>query len=151
VRTAVENLVLAAPLVSLGRAGATWRRSHNVRRDRTTEPPAHYRLVSGHDLFEIVAFSDCTASHHRSSGGPRWREHTPSRSLFLRSFPLVRQRDIPSGADALGRARPAELVKAGDRPPAKRVALTGAERGARELWTEQLVGLAWHLDTFYVQ
>ena len=33
-----------------------------VRRDQTTEPPAHYRLVSGHDPFEMVALSDCTAA-----------------------------------------------------------------------------------------
>jgi hypothetical protein len=32
-----------------------------VRGDLTTEPPAHIRLVSGHDLFEMVASSDCTA------------------------------------------------------------------------------------------
>src|SRR5712692_3386501 len=32
-----------------------------VRDDLTTEPPAHCRLVSGHDLFEIEAWSDCSA------------------------------------------------------------------------------------------
>ena len=33
-----------------------------VRDDLTAEPPAHCRLVSDHDLFEIVALLDCTAS-----------------------------------------------------------------------------------------
>ena len=32
-----------------------------VRDDLTAEPPAHCRLVSDHDLFEIVVFVDCTA------------------------------------------------------------------------------------------
>ena len=32
----------------------------NVRFDLTTEPPAHCRLVSGHDLFEMVASLNCT-------------------------------------------------------------------------------------------
>jgi hypothetical protein len=31
-----------------------------VRDDLTAEPSAHYRLVSGHDLFEMVASLDCT-------------------------------------------------------------------------------------------
>ncbi|MGO9004180.1 MAG: hypothetical protein ACLQIQ_17400 [Beijerinckiaceae bacterium] len=31
-----------------------------VRCDLTTDPPAHCRLVSDHDLFEIVAWLDCT-------------------------------------------------------------------------------------------
>jgi hypothetical protein len=31
--------------------------------DLTTEPPAHCRLVSGHDLFRDRAWSDCTASN----------------------------------------------------------------------------------------
>ena len=42
-------------------AGATWRLSV-VRLRETTEPPAHCRLVSDHDLFEIVASLDCTVS-----------------------------------------------------------------------------------------
>ena len=37
-----------------GCAEATWRRVI-VRDDETTEPPAHCRLVSSHDLFEMVA------------------------------------------------------------------------------------------------
>jgi hypothetical protein len=36
-----------------------------VRDDLTAEPPAHCRLVSDHDLFEIVAYLDCTASYSR--------------------------------------------------------------------------------------
>jgi hypothetical protein len=39
-----------------------------VRRDQTTEPPAHYRLVSGHDLFEMVALSDCTLAMCTADG-----------------------------------------------------------------------------------
>jgi len=31
-----------------------------VRDDLTAEPSAHCRLVSGHDLFEMVALFDCT-------------------------------------------------------------------------------------------
>jgi len=34
-----------------------------VRGDLTTEPPAHCRLVSDHDLFEIVVISNCTAAN----------------------------------------------------------------------------------------
>ena len=50
----------AAPSSREGRAGATWRRVI-VRCDLTAEPPAHCRLVSDHDLFEIVVLLDCTA------------------------------------------------------------------------------------------
>ena len=49
----------AAPSSREGRAGATWRRVI-VRSDLTAEPPAHCRLVSDHDLFEIVVFVNCT-------------------------------------------------------------------------------------------
>ena len=34
-----------------------------VRGDLTAEPPAHCRLVSDHDLFEIVVISNCTAAN----------------------------------------------------------------------------------------
>jgi hypothetical protein len=55
------DLVRAAPLFHRGCTRATWRRRHRALYDLTTEPPAHIRLVSGHDLFEIVALLDCTA------------------------------------------------------------------------------------------
>ena len=54
------EVMRAAPSSREGRAGATWRRVI-VRGDLTAEPPAHCRLVSDHDLFEIVVLLDCTA------------------------------------------------------------------------------------------
>lgn len=39
-----------------------------VRGDLTAEPPAHCRLVSDHDLFEIVALLDCTAPAVQKAG-----------------------------------------------------------------------------------
>jgi len=43
-------------------AGATWRRGRSAVMTLTAEPPAHCRLVSGHDLCEMVAWLDCTPS-----------------------------------------------------------------------------------------
>lgn len=60
-------MVLAASLSRKGCTGATWRRA-NVRCDLTAEPPAHDRLVSDHDPFEIVACLDCTGA----DGGPEF-------------------------------------------------------------------------------
>jgi len=54
------KMVLAAPCFLQGAPGL-----HGVavivRDDLTTEPPAHFRLVSDHAPFEIVASFDCTA------------------------------------------------------------------------------------------
>src|ERR1700689_363781 len=54
------KMVLAAPSFREGAPGL-----HGVvvivRGDLTAEPPAHCRLVSDHDLFEIVVLLDCTA------------------------------------------------------------------------------------------
>ena len=41
--------------------------------DETTEPPAHYRLISSHDLFEMVASLDCIAREFVTESGRRWR------------------------------------------------------------------------------
>ena len=61
VRIAGFGMMRAAP-VPWGAPGLPGRRVV-VRDDVTAEPPAHCRLVSGHDLFEMVAWSDCTASN----------------------------------------------------------------------------------------
>jgi hypothetical protein len=51
-----------------------------VRGDLTTEPPAHCRLVSDHDLFEIVVISHCTAAIS-ASPATTWKGITrPARS-----------------------------------------------------------------------
>ncbi len=72
-RTAIWEVVRAAPSSLEGAPGLRGVASL-VRGDLTTEPPAHCRLVSGHDLFEIGASSDCTAVISRAgprSGGKR--------------------------------------------------------------------------------
>ena len=48
-----------------------------VRIDLTTEPPAHCRLVSDHDLFEIVACLDFTASATAASARREGRMAAP--------------------------------------------------------------------------
>jgi hypothetical protein len=45
------ELARAAPFFPEGCAEATWRIRHHHLNDFAAEPPAHYRLVSGHDLF----------------------------------------------------------------------------------------------------
>src|SRR5438094_2426161 len=47
---------------SMGSTEATWRRRRCALMALAAEPPAHCRLASGHDLFEMVAYSDCTAA-----------------------------------------------------------------------------------------
>ena len=49
-------------------------------------------------------------------------------------FPVVRQSDIPRGADGYSHARSAAAIKAGCWPPAQRVALRDADgmRGAEQ-------------------
>jgi hypothetical protein len=113
-------------------AGATWRLSV-VRLRKTTEPPAHCRLVSDHDLFEIVALLDCTVpmTGRLDRGGES--------DAAVRVIPLVgRGLRHSSGADMQShvRARPRGSRPA-IRPPALRVALTGADRGARELFAKR--------------
>jgi hypothetical protein len=44
-----------------------------VRDDLTAEPPAHCRLVPGHDPFGMVASLDCTV-RLRGDGGESWGE-----------------------------------------------------------------------------
>ena len=67
-RTAMWKLVLAAPSFREGTPGL-----HGVvvavRGDWTAEPPAHCRLVSDHDLFEIVVVLNCTAGTLAATGG----------------------------------------------------------------------------------
>ena len=106
-------MVLAAPCFRQGAPGL-----HGVvvivRDDLTTEPPAHFRLVSDHDLFEIVVCLDYTASI----------SPTPTRGrgdaqFCSGSFPLVRHgvRHSPRSRHALACARTAAPVKVGRRPP----------------------------------
>ena len=78
-----------------GCAGATWRRVV-VRDDLTTEPPAHCRLVSDHDLFKIVASLDCTPRprHARRKGGEK--RGSPAGRLIDYS-PWRDMNDIPPG------------------------------------------------------
>src|SRR5438128_2700077 len=80
------EMVLAAPDFPKGCAGATWRRVV-VRDDLTTEPPAHYRLVSSHDRFKMVAWSDCTPLPPATRGKVGKKR---DRVLADRSFPSVR-------------------------------------------------------------
>ena len=117
----------AAPSSREGRAGATWRRVI-VRSDLTAEPPAHCRLVSDHDLFEIVVLLDCTV---RPSTMTResWGEATCSTPTVI---PLERHElrhslgaDTPTGV----RAWPRRSRSAAGRPR-KRVALRAAGNGA---------------------
>jgi hypothetical protein len=46
-----------------------WQRPPSVRARRGSEPPAHCRLVSDHDLFETVAVLNCTAGTLAATGG----------------------------------------------------------------------------------
>jgi hypothetical protein len=99
-----------------------------VRGDLTAEPPAHCRLVSDHDLFEIVVLLDCTV---RPSTMTResWGEATCSTPTVI---PLERHElrhslgaDTPTGV----RAWPRRSRSAAGRPR-KRVALRAAGNGA---------------------
>ena len=62
--------------------------------DETTEPPAHCRLVSSHDLFKMVASPDCIG--------------------LLRAFLMRRSGDNASAPSVHGRARHSER---GEREP----------------------------------
>src|SRR5438067_8659520 len=56
---------------SIGSAGATWRRCHCAFMAEAAEPPAHCRLVSGHDPFKMVAWFDCSAREPQIALGSR--------------------------------------------------------------------------------
>ena len=56
-RTARGNVMRAAPSFPCEGAPGLHGVVVVVRRDLTAEPPAHCRLVFGHDLFEMVASS----------------------------------------------------------------------------------------------
>src|SRR5712692_5987049 len=86
-----------------------------VRGDLTAEPPAHCRLVSGHDLrqdggrAEIIPLNVMERALRKTEGGKL-------------SFPVVRhERHSPRSRHAIACARPAAPVKAGRRPPAQQV------------------------------
>ena len=120
------EVMRAAPFPT-GCAGATWRLSV-VRLRETTEPPAHCRLVSDHDHFEIVALLDCTVSMTgRPDRGRGERCWCPGYSFGGTGLRHSFGADMQSHVRARSRqSRPAI------RPPALRVALTGADRGAQK-------------------
>jgi hypothetical protein len=83
--------------------------------DFAAEPPAHYRLVSGHDLFRRRGLGglyrrDACARALNATGDRGVRYHDGSGPG---SFLLVGQSDISPGADKIMSARPAAGVKAG--------------------------------------
>jgi hypothetical protein len=78
VRTAFGNVVLAAPCFPGGCAGATWRRRHLCVVTLTAEPPAHCRLVSDHDLCEIVVCINFTSGAAVQARGRLWKSPWPA-------------------------------------------------------------------------
>ena len=78
------------------------------------QPPAHSRLVSGHDPFEIEALSDCTASNLADCNGERGKRPVPLK--IIRSGET--ENDIRPGADMRIAMRVVRApVKVGRRPP----------------------------------
>jgi hypothetical protein len=101
------EVMRAAPFPA-GCAGATWRLSVVCLR-KTTEPPAHCRLVSDHDLFEIVALLDCTVSMTaRLDRGRGERCCCPGHS-----FGETEASTFPRSRHAIACARTVAAVKAG--------------------------------------
>src|ERR1035441_4009936 len=111
------EVMRAAPFPT-GCAGATWLLSV-VRLRETTDPPAHCRLVSDHDLFEIVASLDCTVS---MTGRP---DRGGESDAAVRVIPLVgRGLRHSFGADMQSHVRArSRQSRPAIRPPAWRVAL----------------------------
>jgi hypothetical protein len=106
------ELARAAPFFPEGCAGATWRIRHHHLNEFAAEPPAHYRLVSGHDLFRRRGLCrlyrrDACARRLKAIGDGGVRYHDGS---GLGSFLLVRQerhfsRSRQDRVGAPGRAR----------------------------------------------
>jgi hypothetical protein len=95
VRTAVGNMVRAAPSFPWEGAPGLHGVVVIVRIDLTAEPPAHCRLVSDHDLFEIVACFDCTAYAPRASN--MWEGRTVVRSPVMSAEPSIAEELLHCG------------------------------------------------------
>jgi len=88
-----------------------------VRDDVTTEPPAHCRLVSGHDLFEIEAWSDCTASRSRTDDDERGECPVPRKIIRFGET----ESGIRFGADMQSRQRAGRAGQGRPQAAAKRL------------------------------
>jgi hypothetical protein len=98
--------------------------------DLTAEPPAHDRLVSGHDPYQMVANLIVPPPVVRTSP---------------HSLGETRALDIPPEPTGSGLRARSRRSRSAERPPAPRVALTAVQRGALQFERKKL-GRALHIS-----